>query len=236
MTLRYLSTTLLLAAALTACDEGDIYPDTATADREGFSVRLTATVEGADSWSGSYRVALAAFAEADEYAVMVKNIDTDTSAATDLTLSGLGPEVKSVELCVLDGLRRRVTTIASLDTDGAAPGTTLLLEADEADAGMLAAIQREVFSTTCANCHGASNHAAADLYLTEGRSRESLVGVASTLIDGAVRVVPGDAAQSVLYQAVATDVSTSWRYDHTVEITSTATLDMIKTWIDGGAR
>ena len=51
-----------------------------------------------------------------------------------------------------------------------------------------------------------------------------------------MRVSPGDAAQSVLYNALATGMSSSWRYDHSVEIPSDATLGMIKSWIDGGAK
>lgn len=82
---------------------------------------------------------------------------------------------------------------------------------------------------------GASNHAAAGLYLTDGRSRESLVGVRSALVDGAMRVSPGNARASVLWQAVATDVSAAWRYDHTVEIPSESTRRLIEAWIDGGA-
>lgn len=224
---------LALMAAVTACDEGTIYPDNTVADAEGASVRLTASLKGADTWSDGYRVALAGFTGNDEYAVISKNVDAG-DGEIDVTLSGIGPEVTSVELCVLDGLRRRVATLAATDVTGAQQ-SSLSFDAGEVDAGMFGVIQRDVFSTTCANCHGASSHAAAGLYLTEGQSYGSLVGVASAVVDGGVRVTPGDAASSVLYQALSTDMSAAWHYDHSVEIPSASTLAMIKGWIDGGA-
>lgn len=229
---------LLLPLALTgaACDEGDIRPDNTAATAEGFSIRLTATISGADTWVSPYRLSLAGFTDGDEYAAVVKNLDATDGEAVDITLPGITPGIATVELCVLDGLRRRVVTLASVDVTGMQPMSTGVLEAGNVDAGMFATIQHRVFSTTCANCHGASNHAAAGLYLTEGRSYGSLVGEASTVVDGALRVAPGDASSSVLYRALATDMSASWRYDHSVEIPSQSTLDMIKSWIDGGAR
>ena len=236
--MRTLSHLLILAvtALLTACDDGRIYPDSIATDSGGVSVRLTADLTGADTWSGGYRIALAGFAGTDTYAAIVKNIDVDDDGHVDVTLSGIGSDVTSVELCVLDGLRRRMATLAALDVSDAASQTSLSRDAGQIDAGMFAIIQRDVFSTTCANCHGASNHAAAGLYLTEGQSYGSLVGVESTVVSGGMRVSPGDAAQSVLYNALATGMSSSWRYDHSVEIPSDATLGMIKSWIDGGAK
>ncbi len=229
--------TVSLPALLCSCDEGDIRNEFTATDSTGFSVRLTADAADADTWSSSYHLALAGFNSTDNYASIAKNIDTaNGTTALNLTLSGIPGDVTTVELCVLDGLRRRITTIASVNVEGTAPGTTVGFDAGRVDASMFGAIQRDLFTTTCANCHGASNHTAAGLYLTEGRSRESLVGVASEVVDGAVRVVPGDASASILYQALASDISASWHYDHSVEVPSTTTLDMIRSWIDNGAR
>lgn len=221
-------------ATVASCDEGKIYPDNIVGDAEGASVRLTAALTGADTWSDGYRVAIAGFAENDEYAVVSKNIEV-RDGVIDVTLSGIGPEVTGVELCVLDGLRRRVATLAAVDVAGGQQ-SSVNFDAGEVDAGMFSVIQRDVFSTTCANCHGASSHAAADLHLTEGHSYDALVGVSSTVVDGGIRVTPGDAASSVLYQALSTGMSAGWHYDHSVEIPSASTLAMIKGWIDGGAK
>lgn len=226
--------TLALMTAVTSCDEGKIYPDNTVSEAGGTSVRLTAALKGADTWGAGYRLAIAGFSENDEYAVISKNIDGG-DGEIDVTLSGIGQDVTSVELCVLDGLRRRVATLAATGVTGGQQ-SSVSFDAGEVDAGMFSVIQRDVFSTTCANCHGASSHAAAGLYLTDGQSYGSLVGVESTVVSGGTRVRPGDASSSVLYQALSTDMSAVWHYDHSVEIPSESTLAMIKSWIDGGAK
>lgn len=99
------------------------------------------------------------------------------------------------------------------------------------DLTLMDAVQRQVFDLRCTQCHGGSSHAAAGLYLTPGRSRESLVGKPSTVVSGAVRVVPGNHAGSLLYQAVAGDVSTSWSYNHSTLLTDTEKY-LLSTWID----
>lgn len=99
------------------------------------------------------------------------------------------------------------------------------------DATLLDAVQRQVFNARCVQCHGGSNHAAAGLYLTAGSARESLVGVASEVEPGAVRVVAGNHAASLLWQAVATDISKNWSFNHSELITPDAVY-LTATWID----
>jgi hypothetical protein len=67
-------------------------------------------------------------------------------------------------------------------------------------------IQREIFSSgdssgrvACTNCHNAGNaQNAGRLNLSEGASYAALVGVASPIRAGAVRVIPGDPDNSYL--------------------------------------
>lgn len=65
----------------------------------------------------------------------------------------------------------------------------------------LSSIQREVFSPTCSSCHtNVGRTPAAGLNLTDGSAFASLVGAPSPIKAGAVRVVPGDPANSYLIQ------------------------------------
>lgn len=96
---------------------------------------------------------------------------------------------------------------------------------------LMDAVQGRIFDSHCVQCHGGSNHAAAGLYLTAGASRDALIGQPSALIPGATLLSPGNHAESVLYRAVAGDVSTGWRYNHST-LLSEADLYLLATWID----
>lgn len=81
---------------------------------------------------------------------------------------------------------------------------------DPADRAHLSVIQKEILTPSCAlsSCHGGSSPAQG-LDLREGKSYASLVNVASKLQEGTMRVVPGNAQESLLYQVItgtATDV------------------------------
>lgn len=229
---------LLLAAValLSACDDGDIYTDTTTT-REGLVVVLTGSIEGMDNWPTKYTIALAGFEEetasVGEYANITKAILPDDDGNLNVTLNGISSDVQLIELCLLDRLRRRVATFASVDANRYVD--TIYFEVGHQDVSMINTIQQTIFSTTCANCHGASTSAAAGLYLTEGQSYAALVGVESTKEDGLLIVDPYSSESSVLYQALTTDVSSSWLYNHSSEVTTSALLTLVADWIDNGA-
>lgn len=216
---------------LTGCDEGPIgngeIADSASA---GSVVRMTCRdVSGLDTWPDGYIVALAGFDTSGEYAVISKNV-----TGRETILSGIPDNVDRVEVCVIDKLRKRVASlgVASVTPDVA---DTVRIELDRLDAGMLDAIDVTVFATTCAQCHGATGTAAAGLDLHGGHARASLLGQQSRLVPGESLVVPGNASASVLMQVLSTDLSKTWRYDHTAEVVNETTLDMVRDWIDSGA-
>ena len=52
---------------------------------------------------------------------------------------------------------------------------------------------------TCTACHGLSTTPGGGLNLLEGHSHADLVNRASTTVDGKMRVMPGNASESVLH-------------------------------------
>lgn len=99
------------------------------------------------------------------------------------------------------------------------------------DHTLMDAVQRQIFSAHCVQCHGGSNHAAAGLYLTEELSRQNLLGVTSTVDPTQIRVIAGDHENSLLWKALATDISEEWAYDHSNLLTDNA-IELMATWID----
>ena len=224
-----------LLATLASCDEGRLYDTDIVTEEEGGNARVTATISGESSWTSGYAIAVAGFESGNEYAIISKNVEVSASDGTcDVALTGIPAEVSTIELCALDRLRRRVATFATADYK--VSGDTLRIDAGALDVSMANAIQQEIFNTTCIQCHGGSNYAAAGLHLTEGLSFESLVGVSSVKVPGKHRVEAGSSTESVMYEALAEGISSSWRYDHSVEVVKQEKLDLIRNWIDGGAK
>jgi len=224
----------LSLCTLTSCDDGRIY-DSTSAGPEGKVVKLQAELSGLENWPEKYDLALAGFDDEDEYAIISKVISsTEDDGSVTMVMAGIDDEVTNVKLCVLDQLRRLVVSFGEADVTTARD--TVYMNLGTVDASMFNAIQQNVFNTTCANCHGASNTAAAGLYLTEGKSYQALVGQASAKIDGKKIVEPGDAENSVLHMALSTDSSATWRYNHQSEVTNSRTLTLIDNWINNGAK
>ncbi len=229
----------MIAPAITAClllgscDEGRIFGSQDIETRGGTPARLTATATGADEWPEGYSVALAGFADGNEYALISKNIDTREDGLTDMILSDIPDGTSTVELCVIDRLRRRVATFASA---AFTREDTVMIHAGDVDVSPAAAIQKEILNTSCAQCHGGAGHAAASLDLTAGMSFQSLVGIPSVKEEGTLRVKPGDSSASLLYRFLSTTESATWNYDHSVEVVAPEKLELIRDWIDAGAK
>ena len=224
---------------LTACDDGRIYRDTSTS-AEGKTVVLEGTLEGLENWAGNYRVSLAGFEEADDEYAQVSKVITESDVKdgrVSVELSGIKSEVKLVRLCVLDRLRRHIVTFKETDISDASE--TVKMDVGTVNISMFNAIQQNFFNTTCANCHGASNRAAAGLYLTEGKSYEALVDVDSKKLEDKKLVETNNAANSVLhmvlYELSVPGVSMA-HHDLVSEKNEETILPLIDSWINNGAK
>lgn len=224
-----LAVAIAATAIATGCDDGKIYPSDADLSGDnGISVVMTGTITGAgNSYESGYTLALAAFNEGNEFAVASKTVG-DGSETIELT--NVSPTVNSVELCVINSLRKRILTLAYVAVDGSA-GDRVVFDIGDVDASPFSVINREIFSTTCVQCHGATGHAAAGLDLQPDKAYEMLVNVPSTVVDGMRRVAAGDASASTLWQAVATDVSSTWKFHHNNLLTPDQSA-FIENWIN----
>lgn len=220
----------------TACDDGLIYEQTPEASHEGFNVKLTGRLSGIDKWNDPYCVVLAGFNDS-KYAIVQKQLPVTEDGTTDMTLSDISSEVKTIELCVTNKLRERIVTFRTVETkDIGDIRDTIRMDAGILDVGLYKCIQEQIFNTTCANCHGGRETAAAGLYLTEGRSHEGLVNQTSTCVENGIRVIPGDAENSVLHKVVNAGNTAGLSFSHENMITSANLLRLIDNWINDGAK
>lgn len=222
---------LALLALAASCDDGRLYADRLILPEEGRVVRLTATLDGLDTWTDGYSVVLAGFGEGSDYAVIAKSVQAADDGTVDITMSGVAEEVTTLEVCAINRIRKRVATYYELDCSTLADDT-LRIDAGRLDVGMFATIQQDIFDRTCTGCHGEGRW----LDLSAGASHATLVGQPSTVFEGRTRVLPGHAAESVLYTILTTDESANLATDHRTQFTlSDEQFALIEDWIDGGA-
>lgn len=233
----YILISLLLAlTTLAACDDGRIYTN-ADVDTAGRSVKLNAKVTGLDDWSDGYFVAIAGFEEGTDYAAITKQVKADADGHVSMVMNNIPDKVNSVQLCVLDRLRRHVITFEEADIEGIRD--TIRMDLGTVDASMFGAIQKGFLNTTCVNCHGASNHSAAGLDLTEGKAFADMVGVDSKKVAGHKIVNPGDAQSSVFHMVLnqeSVDGVSMKHFDLVSETQTKYILPLIDSWINHGAK
>ncbi|MBQ9678781.1 MAG: hypothetical protein IJV44_11665 [Prevotella sp.] len=226
----------LLTLWLTSCDDGLIYKEVAY-DTVGRSAKLEGKITGIGNWAEGYTIAIAGFTEDDDYASISKAIQVDNEGNASVIMTNIPDEVTSVQLCVLDRLRRHVMTFYEADIEGIRD--TIRMEVGTINASMFNAIQQSYLSTTCANCHGASNRTAAGLNLTEGNAYQAMVGVDSKKVEGKKIVDPNDAENSVLHmvlnQETVEGISMN-HFDLVSEKNAQSILPLIDNWINNGAK
>lgn len=228
---------LSLAVSLSACDEGRIPEKEAVLDAEGRAAKVTAQITGTESWPADYIVAFAAFAENNDYALYVKDASTAKNADGTYSFHGIPDGVKTLELCAVNKLRRRIVSFAQMDISQISD--SIFFDAGSVNVGMFNAIQDNIFTRRCATCHGGgSGTAAAHLPLGAGLSYQNLVNTPSTVLEGRTRVVPGKASESLLYDVLTTSITADWSYTHSNLMSSDDdiyNLQLIRDWINNGA-
>jgi len=230
----------VLMALLSSCDEGMIYPKETGYNKTGMVMRLTANISGYDNWKNTdgYSLVIAGFGEQTgsmDYAVISKNIpEPDEAGNVSLVMSGI-PEadVKTLEVCVVNRLRVKLASFSSLDVQGDTRDT-LYMESGNIDVSVDRMIHNEVFTPTCASCHGASGKGARGLFLTDDE-KFNPVSKASGAVSGKMVVAPGDYQNSVLYNALIDNAGGALHQPHADMLEAKRRdnlLSMVRLWID----
>ncbi|MCR5455203.1 MAG: hypothetical protein K6F33_09480 [Bacteroidales bacterium] len=227
---------------LAACDDGDII-QSYSYQQEGIKVAIDANISGIESWPEDYTVTLSGFElqrndnAIAEYSEISKQIIPSENGNLHITLGGIPQSVNYLEITVLNRIRQRVITLwqKELTADEKNSSDTIRVALGDLNAGMYAYIQREYFNNLCANCHGLSaDHAAAGLFLTEGRSHAAMVGVQSAKRADLNIVQPGDTANSVLHRILWGNFP-EVKHNHSDKLALDSDKKLIDLWIMNGA-
>lgn len=236
---KYICFLMLLTAIVTSCDEGRIYEKEVVVPQEGYVMKITGQLSGADSWPEKYSLVIAGFSDDNEYAVISKviNSNIDSDGNVNVTMSGIKDEVDDVELCVINRLRKRIISFVSIEKESFPSGSdTIYMDAGKLDVSMFEAIQTNAFNTSCIGCHGGNGSAVRNLFLTEGQSYEHMVGVRSKVDSEKYLVNPGNASDSFLPLILEEDGHVAHSHIDILDAKKKSTLvSLIKDWINAGA-
>ena len=202
-----------------SCDSGDIEEQSYTITDKGHTVKLTAVLSGIDTWESKYSISLAGFSTGDNYAQVVRSLPNTTPDGTrvEMILSNIGDNINTVELAITNRLRERIITLARVNLeDYTNKKDTIYMDLGVTDVSKFGALQLGLFNMACIQCHGGNGGAgAAGLNLTKGRSFANLVNVPSSRKEGMMRVVGGNAQESLLHQMMAEGGENLLHVNHT---------------------
>lgn len=130
---------------LASCDDGPVYGSAELKPENGLVLKLTGELSGTGRWNaGGYSLVVAGFDDSD-YAVITKSVPQSVDgAAVTVVMSGIGESVTSLELCVINRLRRRVVTFASVSTISG--DDTVRLPVGRMDVSVYSALQAGVLT------------------------------------------------------------------------------------------
>lgn len=216
----------------TRCDEGKIYPKE-TENVTGGKVTLNASFKDTEAWPQEYMLVLAACEEDEDLPIVSKIIPEPKNQGekVSVTLNGIDERSKKIVVAIVNKGRQILYNYYTYPISDVNAEITLPIE--EINLACYDRIQQQVFNAYCTRCHGAGDHAAANLYLTEGKSHKALVNVKAPLSEtGKMLVKPNKAEESFLIDILNQDII---QYNHTDVLPENELVTLIKTWINKGA-
>ena len=232
-----------LGMSFTACDDGHVDDPVYEHTSDGYQVQITGTFKSLDTWTGAYSVVAGAFDDESEYSLIQKVLPSSATDSTTevITLSNVSIDSKTLEIAVVNTLRKRIATIYSYDIpENQRLGDTIKINVGTLNVGMFGTIDQFIFQgtgTNCSRCHS-SAEGAGHLDLTSANAYASLVGKTAYKDSTQTRILPGDAEGSFLYKVI-TQGDEHVSYSHQGLFTDekyAAFLDIIASWINGGAK
>lgn len=232
----YLPLCLCASFLLASCDEGRIEEKELNIPQNGFTVKLTATVNGLETWPSNYELALAGLSS-DDAVKVYKIITAEGNVSVDM--SGIDENISKVQLCIMEkASRKSVIAYKEIDKENFnAQSDIIAMDAGNIDINMYNSIQTYIFDDKCISCHGAQGNAPRELFLTSGKSYENLVNKASKVNPSYTLVKPNNAASSLLPLILSENGLIG--HDHADILDarkSEALIAITKDWINNGAK
>jgi len=224
---------VMLLLLVISCDDGRIYPEEVE-DVTGGKGTMQVSFKGEEAWPQEYMLLFAALGEDSRMPVVSKIISQPSSSgeAVTVTLSGLDEKTKRLDIAVANKGRELLYSLYSYEVKDHSAEMTLPVS--EIDLASYDRIQKQVFDAYCIRCHGAGEHAAANLNLTNSLSYKALVNQPS-LLSGTeeLLVEPNHATRSFLVEILEDDII---QYNHTDVLPEAELIDLIETWIKNGCK
>ena len=227
---------------MASCDDGHIDDPVYNGGSATYTAQVTGTFQSVGTWAGSYSVALACFNGESNYSLLQTVIPASAEGENQvLTLTNIPTETKTIEVAIVNVLRKRIATLYSYNIPADQHlNDTIKLNVGNLNVGMFGAINQFIFqgqATNCARCHSGAAPAA-DLDLSLANAYRNLVGIQATKDNTKTRVVAGNAQESFLYKVIA-EGDANVGYSHPglfADENYAPFVEIIKNWINAGAR
>ena len=231
-----------VAWSMCSCDDGHVDDPVFENTEDSYNVEITGKFQSLNTWRGTYSVAAACFNDESNYSLIQKVLPSSTEDTVQvLKLSNVPINAKTVEIVVTNTLRKRIATLYSYPIPyNQRYSDTIKIDVGTLNVGMFGSINQFIFQgtgTNCARCHSAERPTA-NLDLTAAHAYNSLVNAPAEKDPSKLRVKPGDAEGSFLYKVIS-EGDENVGYSHVglfTDDTYAPFLDIIKAWIDGGAK
>lgn len=237
---------LLWAALLVgfvACDSGDIEEQDPEIAASGVTAQFDGRIDGGASWPSNYQLVIAAFEPSSDYSLSQKQITAEQANGDTLniTLPNINSAATSIELCVVNSIRKRIATFKKFPIKSDENRKdTLHFEIGHVDASMFQAVSHDVFEEHCAKCHGEGEKPAAGMDLRPVHLLSNTVNVTSSLKGNELRIIPGNADESWVVKVLSEGNGHLTHFNGHPEIFNNERdrklFPLLKDWINHGAK
>lgn len=225
----FISSTVMIQS----CDSGDIYPEDKTVNGSDIDVAATFRFSHLESFPENYKLIFGSFKDDSPYPISSVMI-TKPSGTGELSVSldNIPKEATYIALYLVQEHSNaqiypfyKYTIDSPLEED-------LEIPLQEIDLAVSGRVQHQVFSQ-CLQCHGGSGFAAANLYLTEGKSFSMLVNGTAKNSTEKKLVTPYNSQNSYLMDILKGEALQS-RHSSLSSLKDDD-ITLVEQWIDEGA-
>lgn len=231
------------AWSLLSCDSGDIVEPDPIIVGSGVTAQFHGSISGGASWPSNYQLVIAAFDPSSDYSLSQKQITPEQANGDSIVIAlpNINAAASTVELCVVNNIRKRIATFKKFNIKSdASRRDTLRFDVGRVDASMFEVVNQDVFENICSKCHGVGDKPAAGMDLRAQHAFENVVGVPSSLRGNEVRIIPGNADDSWLMKVLTPGNENLTHYnEHPSLLTNERDrkyLRVLTDWINAGAR
>lgn len=190
---------LIIVTLLQSCDSGDIYPKEEEYEKVYVSVSGSFTFKGINAFPENYKVLFVTYRnETDNEPLSYKEIaKPGNDGIINVSFPTLPEGTKGIGIWLTEKTNNKKIIAFYNKNFEETPTEDIILPSQDINLLIYNRVQKQVFNQ-CIACHGGGASAASGMYLTEGKSYDNIVNVASSHNAAKMRISPYSTLNSYL--------------------------------------